>query len=93
VRLLRAERAASHTLRPSYADVCASAAPTSGSRVERLETVVLVHGFPDDQTVWEPVVTALPDDWHVITYDVRGAGRSTQPEGAPPTAQNCSSKP
>ena len=43
--------------------------------------VVLVHGFPDDQTMWEPVVAALPDDWHVITYDVRGSGRSSQPEG------------
>ena len=36
--------------------------------------VVLVHGFPDDQRMWEPVVAALPADWHVITYDVRGAG-------------------
>jgi pimeloyl-ACP methyl ester carboxylesterase len=43
--------------------------------------LVLVHGFPDDQRMWEPVVAALPQDWHVITYDVRGAGRSTRPEG------------
>ncbi len=41
--------------------------------------VVLVHGFPDDQTMWEPVVEALPEDWHVITYDVRGSGGSTRP--------------
>lgn len=43
--------------------------------------VVLVHGFPDDQAMWEPVVEALPGDWHVVTYDVRGSGRSTRPEG------------
>jgi pimeloyl-ACP methyl ester carboxylesterase len=43
--------------------------------------VLLVHGFPDDQQMWEPVVAALPEDWHVITYDVRGSGRSTSPEG------------
>jgi pimeloyl-ACP methyl ester carboxylesterase len=43
--------------------------------------VLLVHGFPDDQEMWEPVVAALPADWHVITYDVRGSGRSTRPEG------------
>ena len=43
--------------------------------------VLLVHGFPDDQRMWEPVVEALPEDWHVITYDVRGAGRSTRPKG------------
>lgn len=43
--------------------------------------VVLVHGFPDDQQMWEPVVEALPGDWHVVTYDVRGSGRSSSPEG------------
>jgi pimeloyl-ACP methyl ester carboxylesterase len=43
--------------------------------------VLLVHGFPDDQRMWEPVVAALPDDWHLISYDVRGSGRSTRPEG------------
>lgn len=42
--------------------------------------VVLVHGFPDDQQMWEPVVEALPADWHVVTYDVRGSGRSSRPE-------------
>lgn len=41
--------------------------------------VLLVHGFPDDQAMWEPVVEALPQDWHVVTYDVRGSGRSTRP--------------
>jgi len=43
--------------------------------------VLLVHGFPDDQQMWEPVVAELPDEWHVVTYDVRGSGRSTRPEG------------
>jgi pimeloyl-ACP methyl ester carboxylesterase len=44
--------------------------------------VLLVHGFPDDQRMWEPVVAELPTDWHVITYDVRGAGHSSRPEGS-----------
>ncbi len=43
--------------------------------------VVLVHGFPDDQRMWEPVVESLPPDWHVVTYDVRGSGQSTRPAG------------
>ena len=43
--------------------------------------LLMVHGFPDDQRMWEPVVDALPEDWHVVTYDVRGAGRSTRPAG------------
>lgn len=42
-------------------------------------TVVLVHGYPDNQAVWEPVARLLADDFHVVTYDVRGAGGSTRP--------------
>ncbi|MEV4675453.1 MULTISPECIES: alpha/beta fold hydrolase [Actinomadura] len=42
-------------------------------------TVVLVHGYPDTQAVWEPVARFLADDFHVVTYDVRGAGASTRP--------------
>ena len=44
-------------------------------------TVVLVHGFPDTQAVWEPLVRLLHDrhGLSVVTYDVRGAGASTAP--------------
>ena len=43
-------------------------------------TVVLVHGYPDRQDTWDPLVARLPlDRWHVVTYDVRGAGGSTAP--------------
>lgn len=43
-------------------------------------TVVLVHGYPDQQDVWDAVVARLPlDAWHVVTYDVRGAGSSDAP--------------
>lgn len=41
--------------------------------------VVLIHGFPDDQSMWTPVLEHLPQDWHLITYDVRGAGGSSRP--------------
>jgi pimeloyl-ACP methyl ester carboxylesterase len=40
--------------------------------------VVLVHGYPDDQSLWDGVVERL-EDVHLITYDVRGAGASTVP--------------
>jgi pimeloyl-ACP methyl ester carboxylesterase len=43
--------------------------------------LLLVHGFPDDQRMWEPVVESLPPQWHVITYDVRGSGQSSRPRG------------
>lgn len=42
--------------------------------------VLLLHGFPDDQRMWEPVVDHLPDDWHVVTFDLRGFGGSDKPE-------------
>ena len=43
-------------------------------------TVLLVHGFPDTSAVWDPVVERLIDSFHVVRYDVRGAGQS----GVPP---------
>ncbi len=41
--------------------------------------VVLVHGFPDNRTVWKHVAENLERDHKVATYDVRGAGESTAP--------------
>lgn len=45
-------------------------------------TVVAVHGYPDDHTVWDGVVHALRGQHHVVTYDVRGAGASGTPSGS-----------
>jgi NAD(P)-dependent dehydrogenase (short-subunit alcohol dehydrogenase family)/pimeloyl-ACP methyl ester carboxylesterase len=42
-------------------------------------TVVLVHGYPDTHAVWDDVVPLLAEDFHVVTYDVRGAGASDRP--------------
>lgn len=47
------------------------------------ETVVLVHGYPDDHRVWDPVAEILARRFHVVTYDVRGAGASGIPDGIP----------
>ncbi len=44
-------------------------------------TIVLVHGYPDTQHVWDEVVERLSPRFHVVTYDVRGAGESTAPRG------------
>lgn len=43
------------------------------------ETVVLIHGYPDNHRVWDPVADLLADRFHVVTYDVRGAGGSDAP--------------
>lgn len=44
-------------------------------------TVVLVHGYPDNSEVWHAVAADLAQDFHVVAYDVRGAGESTAPKG------------
>jgi NAD(P)-dependent dehydrogenase (short-subunit alcohol dehydrogenase family)/pimeloyl-ACP methyl ester carboxylesterase len=42
-------------------------------------TILLVHGYPDTSSVWDPVVAILAPRFHVVTYDVRGAGASDRP--------------
>ena len=42
-------------------------------------TIVAVHGYPDDHAVWDGVADLLADRFHVVTYDVRGAGASGRP--------------
>ena len=43
-------------------------------------SVLLVHGYPDQQQVWDRMVAALSqDELHLVTYDVRGAGASEAP--------------
>ncbi len=44
-------------------------------------TVVLVHGYPDNSSMWGGVAAALGVKHRVVTYDVRGAGRSDKPSG------------
>lgn len=44
-------------------------------------TIVLVHGYPDTKEVWGPVLESLAADFHVVAYDVRGAGASSAPRG------------
>ncbi|MEO6885613.1 MAG: SDR family oxidoreductase [Jatrophihabitantaceae bacterium] len=44
-------------------------------------TVLAVHGYPDNHTVWDGVVDELAGRYRVITYDVRGAGDSDKPPG------------
>lgn len=42
-------------------------------------TIVLIHGYPDSSHVWDRVVHLLAADYHVVAYDVRGAGKSDSP--------------
>jgi NAD(P)-dependent dehydrogenase (short-subunit alcohol dehydrogenase family)/pimeloyl-ACP methyl ester carboxylesterase len=59
---------------------------TDGVRIAAYEsgpptapTIVAIHGYPDNHTVWDGVVEYLGDEFHVVTYDVRGAGESDKP--------------
>jgi pimeloyl-ACP methyl ester carboxylesterase len=42
-------------------------------------TVVLIHGYPDSHTLWDLVAARLTPRFHVVAYDVRGAGGSSAP--------------
>ncbi len=44
-------------------------------------TVVLVHGYPDNSSMWGGVAASLGVAHRVVTYDVRGAGQSDKPSG------------
>jgi 3-oxoadipate enol-lactonase len=43
--------------------------------------VVFIHGFPFSREMWRYQVDALKNDYHVITYDVRGHGGSDPGDG------------
>ena len=44
-------------------------------------TVVLLHGYPDTSRIWDEVAGRLAGRFHVVAYDVRGAGASGAPHG------------
>jgi pimeloyl-ACP methyl ester carboxylesterase len=45
-------------------------------------SIVLVHGYPDTKELWSQVLGDLAVRFHVVAYDVRGAGESSAPRGA-----------
>ncbi len=45
------------------------------------QTVVFIHGFPFSKEMWLPQVEALKEQYHVLTYDVRGHGKSEIGDG------------
>jgi 3-oxoadipate enol-lactonase len=56
-------------------------APLSTTRLAYIDrgqgpTVLLVHGFPLDHTMWDPQIEALAERYRVIAPDLRGFGQS-----------------
>ena len=44
--------------------------------------IVFIHGFPDAKEMWLDVLDELGERFHLIAYDVRGAGGSDAPRGS-----------
>lgn len=42
-------------------------------------TIIAIHGYPDNASVWDGVVGLLRGRYRVVSYDVRGAGSSQAP--------------
>lgn len=45
-----------------------------------LPTLVAVHGYPNNHSLWDELAALLSDRFHVVSYDVRGCGDSDKPE-------------
>lgn len=46
------------------------------------EPIVFIHGFTLDNTMWQAQVEFFSKDYQVITYDARGFGKSSLPNGS-----------
>lgn len=42
-----------------------------------VQTIVFIHGFPFDKSIWDDQLTSLSENFQGIAYDVRGFGEST----------------
>jgi len=45
------------------------------------QSIIFVHGFPFDHTMWENQIKELQKDHHVVVYDIRGLGESYVGDG------------
>lgn len=45
------------------------------------DPLVLIHGMATDHRLWQPQLTAFAEHFRVITYDLRGFGESSRPDG------------
>ena len=49
--------------------------------VGKKRSILFLHGFPYDQSMWKKQVEFLQNDFHCVTYDIRGLGKSNPGDG------------
>ncbi len=49
--------------------------------------LVLIHGFPENSDLWQPVIPALSEQFRLVIPDLPGAGESKRPADAPLTVE------
>lgn len=45
------------------------------------QSIIFVHGFPFDNTMWQKQITHFQKDYYCISYDIRGLGESYVGDG------------
>lgn len=58
---------------------------SSNPEATRRPLLVLIHGYPQNHTMWKEFVKGLPDDFHLVVPDLPGYGRSIKkpsPDGS-----------
>ncbi|HET8964312.1 MAG TPA: alpha/beta hydrolase, partial [Chitinophagales bacterium] len=45
---------------------------------EGILPIIFIHGFPFDKSSWQPQLDYLQQFDRIITYDIRGFGKSTR---------------
>jgi pimeloyl-ACP methyl ester carboxylesterase len=48
---------------------------------ENKQSIIFVHGFPFDHTMWENQINFLKENYYCVAYDVRGLGLSIVGDG------------
>ncbi len=64
-------------------DECVVAVPGGDLAVQRFgegHALVMIHGVAQNLCSWERFTSLLPPDFHVVSYDLRGHGRSARLE-------------
>lgn len=45
------------------------------------KSIVFIHGFPFDLSIWSKIISTLKKDFYCISYNVRGVGKSEAKDG------------